>query len=41
MTANNIEDIHIRPISILMDLMIISILGFYLFEYQSIILVIL
>jgi putative colanic acid biosynthesis UDP-glucose lipid carrier transferase len=25
---------YIRPISILMDLLIISILGFYLFEYQ-------
>ncbi|WP_339919258.1 undecaprenyl-phosphate glucose phosphotransferase [uncultured Flavobacterium sp.] len=36
MTANNIGRYskYIRPISILMDLMIISILGFYLFEYQ-------
>jgi putative colanic acid biosynthesis UDP-glucose lipid carrier transferase len=36
MIANNIGRYskYIRPISILMDLMIISILGFYLFEYQ-------
>jgi len=36
MTANNIGRYskYIRPISILVDLMIISISGFYLFEYQ-------